>query len=217
MGSSIHGQLEHGYDRDDDSEPDDWRAAINVQTIWPQRDSRFYGAFFGVRNQANFEPVAANRGLPSAPSPTIKAQFPDGPASTAVAGWGRTHSHTWLRLDESIPWFSYARLDDPDGFTLQGWLKATDTSKYTRDGELIEHQTALQYQDGETVLSAEQFETLKRDLEVTVGEYRFKSFPRSRFELCYHPWNELRNAIDAFECLRKRDASQLRLVVWFSS
>lgn len=216
MGRSIHGFLEYGYDLDDDGEADYWRAGVNVETFW-NRDSRFFGSFFGVNNYANFEPVAADRGLPSDPSETVEARFPEGDEPGMFEGPTKYHSHTWLRLDESIPWFSYARLEDPDGFTLDGWIRATDTSKYTRDGDLIEHGTQLRYQDGGRVLSDAQFETLKRDLEVTVGEYRFKSFPRTRFRLCYHSWNDLQNAIDAFDRLRERDESHLRVVVWFSS
>jgi hypothetical protein len=216
MGPSIHGHLEYGYDHNEDSDPDYWRSAISVETFW-DRASGFFGAFFGVRNKVNFEPVAADRGLPANLSETVAAQFPGCDEPGTFEGSGTYHSHTWMTLDESIPWSSYARLDDPDGFTLDGWNQATRTSKYTRDGELIEHGTNLWYPDGGQILSDEQFETLKRDLRVTVGEYRFESYPRSRFEVCYHPWNDLLNAVDAFDCLRNRDPSHLRLVVWFSS
>lgn len=216
MGTSIHGQLEYGYDHDNDGDPDYWKSAISVETFW-DRDSRFFGAFFGVNNRINFEPVAADRGLPSGLSETVEARFPEGDEPGMFEGSTTYHSHTWMTLDESIPWFSFARLDDPDGFTLDGWIRATRTSKYTRDGDPIEHGTDLRYSDGEAVLSEEQFEELKRNRRVTVGEYRFESYPRSRFEVCYHPWNDLWDAVNAFDRLRNRDPSHLRLVVWFSS
>jgi hypothetical protein len=216
MGTGIHGWLEYGDDLDDDAEPDHWTTAVNLEAIL-HRSYDFFGPFFGVRNYANFEPLAAERGLPPDPSRTVRSQFPEGDEPSGGEGPTSYHSHTWLRLDESIPWRSYARLEEPEGFSLDGWSRATNTSKYTRERELLEHRTDLRYSDGGSVFGDEQFETLKRELRVAVGDYRFESYPRTLFDLAVWPWMHVLDAVDSFDRLRDRDRDHLRLVVWFDS
>jgi hypothetical protein len=67
------------------------------------------------------------------------------------------------------------------------------------------------------VFGDEQFETLKRELRVAVGDYRFESYPRTLFDLAVWPWMHVLDAVDSFDRLRDRDRDHLRLVVWFDS
>lgn len=211
MGTDIHGWLEQGYDRDGTGSPDHWSAILNVTMVF-NRSYDFFGSFFGVNNYANFEPVAADRGLPSHRSRTVENTFPDGDTDGTIY-----HSPTWMTLDHDISWRDIPRVEHPEEFDRSGWRRATRTYKYSTDGELLEKEVSLVYEDGTPLLSDEEFQTLKRRRSVESGEYRYESYPITRSEAGASEWYRLRRVCRRFEQLRFADDEHLRLVVWFDN
>lgn len=211
MGSDIHGWLEVGGDLDGDGTVEYWQAAVNLGTV-VNRSYGFFGSMFGVRNYANFEPVAADRGLPEHLSRTVERTFPDREASD-----GDYHSHTWLGYDERIDWWQTARIDQPERYGRYEWDRATRTHKYTLDGELLEQNVSLSYSDGGNVLSDEQFETLKRERRVAAGGCRYESYPMTRYEAAIGNWYPLVRWAQFFEHRKHYEPDEIRFVVWFDS
>lgn len=211
MGTGIHGWLERGRDLDDDGEPDYWTATISARMLF-DRSYEFFGSFFGVRNYANFDPVAADRGLPDVRSETVENAFPEGDVADSSY-----HSATWLTLDEDIDWLDRPRIEHPGEFDRNAWSRATTTCKFTADGDLLDRNVSLLYDDGNGPLSDAEFETLKRRRAVESGAYRYESYPKTRFEAASGQWVRLSMLRNQFDRLRRAERAELRLVVWFDS
>ena len=95
MGTDISGYIEC---RERPLRPDasgTWRAAIDLDLLYGDRDYDAFGCLFGVRNYATFRPLAAGRGLPRDLSDTVRQ---------AAESWEH-HDATW------ISWAEVARVD----------------------------------------------------------------------------------------------------------
>jgi hypothetical protein len=57
LGTDIHGYIEVKLDYDGTLE-EHWQAAINLFWLYEGSDYDAFGCFFGVRNYANFRPIA---------------------------------------------------------------------------------------------------------------------------------------------------------------
>lgn len=209
MGTDIHGWLEVGRDLDDDGVVEFWKAAVNLGTIL-RRSYGLFGSFFGVRNYANFDPVAADRGLPVHRSRTVKQTHPDGEDTHEY------HDYTWLGYDEDIDWQETPRLDRHDVFGWPSWNRATRTHKYTTDGELVEQNVVL-VDDGDLVISDDQFEHLKRRRFVEVGDYRYESYPITRYDAAFGNWRPVVRWARYFQAEHFYEPEEIRLVAWFGS
>ncbi|MGC0418146.1 hypothetical protein [Embleya sp. AB8] len=72
-----------------------WRAAIDLFCLNTTRNYDAFGCLFGMRNYANFSPLAAERGLPVDVSETVRAEL------VRVAEWGdEVHGTTWITWAE---------------------------------------------------------------------------------------------------------------------
>ncbi|SDT81697.1 hypothetical protein SAMN05216371_6776 [Streptomyces sp. TLI_053] len=73
MGTDITGYLEYRAPQDD-QEPVR-HASHDLHSLGVGRDYDAFGCLFGVRNYANFRPLAAGRGLPADASAGVSARF----------------------------------------------------------------------------------------------------------------------------------------------
>ncbi|MFE4394948.1 MULTISPECIES: hypothetical protein [Streptomycetaceae] len=124
MGTDINGFIEcrAWFLRDEDGKPA-WQAAVALDLLNTTRNYDAFGCLFGVRNHANFRPLAADRGLPPDASQTVRA---------AVDTYGTTfYGTTWITWAEvrAVDWAEAAEAPDsrlheyrrtPDGLTLVG-------------------------------------------------------------------------------------------------
>ena len=119
MGTEIYGSIEfrHPGVGTDYYEGEPWVAAMDLWPLYDQSDYNAFGLLFGVRNNAGFHPVAADRGLPHDLSSTVRAQL-----GTPVAD-GEMSGATW------VSWAQLAALDPtglPGGFVGRlTWSKPT--------------------------------------------------------------------------------------------
>ncbi|MFJ5924421.1 hypothetical protein ACIQF6_17665 [Kitasatospora sp. NPDC092948] len=101
MSTDIHGGIEFhhpGVDTDYyDGEP--WVLAMNLWPLYDRTDHDAFGCLFGVRNDAGFRPLAADRGLPPDLSSGLR------PWMQPAVDAGDYHGATW------VGWAEIARLD----------------------------------------------------------------------------------------------------------
>jgi len=105
VGCDIHGLVEVNWrgkyeDNYEDAEeaPVSWKCAIDNVGMWVGRSYDTFGLLFGVRDYANFEPVAPRRGLPDNLSSRAEERV------EADRSW--SHSFTYISLKElnEIDW-----------------------------------------------------------------------------------------------------------------
>lgn len=104
MGCDIHGRVEVDRASKFDDEEGWWSVASHLSPFVGRRYDAF-GCLFGVRNNAGFEPIAADRGIPD-----------DAARKTREAheSWGRdAHSESFI---------TYAELQDVDWWNPAGKL-----------------------------------------------------------------------------------------------
>ncbi|MFE1963245.1 hypothetical protein [Streptomyces sp. NPDC059479] len=76
MGTDISGFVEcRAWHLHEEGEDSVWRAAIDLFFLNIDKDYDAFGCLFGVRNYANFRPLAADRGLPADASETVRAEL----------------------------------------------------------------------------------------------------------------------------------------------
>lgn len=105
MGCDIHGFVELDKRGHGDDERSWWVAAGNLfGFVGRSYDS--FGCLFGVRNYANFDPVAPDRGIPEHASRTVEEDY---------ESWGvDAHSASFLTFEEmlAIDWQETAESPD---------------------------------------------------------------------------------------------------------
>jgi hypothetical protein len=76
-----------------------WDAVMDFRFIYRGRDYDSFGCLFGVRNTANFRPIAPDRGLPHDVSEQVKKE----------ATFAGLYAHTWITWSEirNIDWEEY--------------------------------------------------------------------------------------------------------------
>ncbi|WP_405999253.1 hypothetical protein [Streptomyces sp. NBC_00829] len=127
MGTDISGFVECRAWRADEGERDlVWRAAADLFLLNDTRNYDAFGCLFGVRNFANFRPLAAERGRPVDASEEVRAEL-DRLAPWPDQAYGTTWI-TWAEL-EAVDWDEPAERPDsrihqyrqtPDGLRLVG-------------------------------------------------------------------------------------------------
>lgn len=105
VGTDISGFVEcrawHRHDDRDDEGGAGWRAAVDLFFLNITRNYDAFGCLFGVRNYANFRPVAAGRGVPADASDVVRveldrlAQWPDQCFRTTWATWAEVKAVDW--------------------------------------------------------------------------------------------------------------------------
>ncbi|MFJ8434667.1 hypothetical protein ACIQ9P_25545 [Kitasatospora sp. NPDC094019] len=126
MGTDISGYLEHRAPQDG-REPI-WYASYDLGSLGVDRDYDAFGCLFGVRNYANFRPLAAARGLPADTSAAVSARL-----AQLIEWYGENgfHSITWITWAEvkAVDWDEPAEKPDrrlhefrrtPEGLGLTG-------------------------------------------------------------------------------------------------
>ncbi|GAA3205183.1 hypothetical protein [Nonomuraea roseoviolacea] len=99
MGTDIHGFIEcRAWTRGLDFGETAWCAAISLEMLSAGREYAAFDCLFGVRSSGDWQPIAADRGLPQDASETTRA---------GLAEWGdAAFGVTWLTWNEvaAIDW-----------------------------------------------------------------------------------------------------------------
>ncbi|HET6356874.1 hypothetical protein [Streptomyces sp.] len=110
MGTDISGFVEcrawHLHEEEEDAV---WRAAIDLFFLNITRNYDAFGCLFGIRNYANFRPLAAERGRPVDASETVRSEL------DALAAWpDQAFGTTWITWTElkTVDWDEPAELPD---------------------------------------------------------------------------------------------------------
>ncbi|MEU8763559.1 hypothetical protein [Streptomyces sp. NPDC048659] len=109
MGTDISGFIE--YRTSEGGKEAAWYVAHDLDSLNDTRNYDAFGCLFGVRNYANFRPLAAHRGLPGDVSAALGARF------AQLAEWyggDGFHGHTWITWGEvkAVDWEE--RAEKPD-------------------------------------------------------------------------------------------------------
>jgi hypothetical protein len=109
MGTDMSGFLE--YRASQDGREAAWYTAHDLDSLNDIRNYDAFGCLFGVRNYANFRPLAACRGLPADASATVSARF------AQLAEWygeDGFHGTTWITWAEvkAVDWDEPAEKPD---------------------------------------------------------------------------------------------------------
>ncbi|MFE2111604.1 hypothetical protein ACFXAF_37880 [Kitasatospora sp. NPDC059463] len=203
MGTDISGFLEFRAPQDH-REPT-WSTAQDLDSLYGGRDYDAFGCLFGVRNYANFRPLAASRGLPADVSATVRARLGQ------LAEWqgeDAVHSTTWITWAEvkAVDWNEPAVKPDsrlhqyhrtPDGLRMTGksaWSPAFAEAVGLERGEIREWPEGSEWLVGDTLYRSA---TIRRGDAVTeTGE-----------------WQPVWKAMRALAAQHGDD--NVRLVVWF--
>ncbi|MFE5912270.1 hypothetical protein ACFQ6B_24745 [Streptomyces wedmorensis] len=184
-----------------------WSTAHDLSSLNDTRNYDAFGCLFGVRNYANFRPLAANRGLPADASATVTARFTQ---LTEWYGEDGSHGTTWITWAEvkAVDWDEPAEKTDsrlhkyrqtPDGLRMTGkasWSPAFAEAVGLETGEHRNWPEGSQWLVGDTLYRAV---TIRRRHAVTeTGE-----------------WQPVWKAMEALAAQHGDD--NVRLVVWFDS
>jgi len=199
VGCDIHGLVEVNWygDMDHiDGEKESWKCAIDNIGMWVGRSYDTFGLLFGVRNHANFEPVASRRGVPDELSTKGRDRVEDD------RDW--CHSFTYITLEElnEIDWEETAEEED-------GRIRI-----YDEDDE-IQMKAA-----GVGSLSDEEEEKIREGEEMVkeldngqVRKYRLEKMKKK--DALSGAWEKLIDLMEVFgETYGKEN---VRLVVWFDN
>ncbi|WP_203183589.1 hypothetical protein [Streptomyces pratensis] len=109
MGTDISGFVEYRAPQGGQEPP--WHTAHDLDSFYEGRNYDAFGCLFGVRNYANFRPMAAGRGLPADASATVGARF------AQLAEWcgeSGLHGTTWITWAEvkTVDWDEPAEKPD---------------------------------------------------------------------------------------------------------
>ncbi|MGW1493962.1 hypothetical protein [Streptomyces sp. NPDC002402] len=127
MGTDISGFVECGARAGDEGERDlVWRAVVDLCVLNDTRNYDAFGCLFGVRNFANFRPLAAERGRPLDASDKVRDEL------DRLAPWSdQAYGTTWITWAElkAVDWDEPAERPDsrihqyrqsPDGLRFAG-------------------------------------------------------------------------------------------------
>ncbi|MET9106296.1 hypothetical protein [Streptomyces zhihengii] len=203
MGTDISGFLE--YRARQDGHAPAWHDAHDLDSLYGGRDYDAFGCLFGVRNYANFRPLAAHRGTPTDLSAGVRARFEQ------VAEWygeDGFHGVTWITWAEvkAVDWNEPAEKPDsrlhqyretPHGLRMTGksaWSPAFAEAVGLERGEVRE------WPEGS---------------EWLVGDTLYRSVVLRRAD-AVPPTGEWQPVWTAMEALAARHGDEnVRLVVWF--
>lgn len=203
MGTDIGGFVEYRAPRGDRKPV--WHSAHGLSSLNDVRNYDAFGCLFGVRNYANFRPLAAGRGLPADASATVSDRF------AQLAEWyggDGVHSTTWITWAEvkAIDWDEPAEKPDsrlhqyrrtPSGLGMTGkssWSRAFAEAVGLERGEDREWPEGSEWLVGDTLYRSVTIR--RRDAVAETGEWR-------------PVWEAMR------ELAEQHGDDNVRLVVWF--
>ncbi|MEU1322788.1 hypothetical protein [Streptomyces microflavus] len=203
MGTDMSGFLE--YRASQDGQDAVWCGAHDLDSLNDVRNYDAFGCLFGVRNYANFRPLAAGRGLPLDASAALSAQF------TQLTEWypeDGVHGATWITWAEvkAVDWDEAAEKPDsrlheyrrtPGGLRMTGkaaWSAAFAEAVGLERGEKREWAEGSEWLIGDTVYRSVTLR--RRDAVTETGE-----------------WQPVWRAMEALAAQHGDD--NVRLVVWF--
>lgn len=202
MGRTTYGWVEYRHVdwSDDQFEGDGWRALVNLQEMMGGR-APFSGYLFGVDNDAKFEPIAPDRGLPDRMSRIARLDYEDVPSDDA--------SWVTLRELERADWDAVPELT---AITSQrGWEKAVRrTEKFTHQGRLVERDV-----DAWTQLPADTVDALAAEQTVRYDGHIYRVVPKRLRELATYDWPTLWSWLTDLRDRWELDSKHVRLVAWF--
>ncbi|MBB4986247.1 MULTISPECIES: hypothetical protein [Streptomyces] len=203
MGTDVSGFLE--YRASQDGREAAWYGAQDLASLIDVRDYDAFGCLFGVRNYANFRPVAAGRGLPADLSAAVSARFAqldewyggDGFHSTTWITWGEVKAVDWDEPAEKPDGRLHQFRRTPDGLRMTG--KASWSSEFAEAvglemGERREWPEGSEWLVGDTLYRSVTIH--RRDAVTATGE-----------------WQAVWKAMEALAAQHGDD--NVRLVVWF--
>ncbi|MFC8537484.1 hypothetical protein ACFUJY_26710 [Streptomyces sp. NPDC057249] len=203
MGTDMSGFLEYRTSQDD-QEPA-WYSAQDLSSLNDVRNYDAFGCLFGVRNYANFRPLAAGRGFPADASATMSARFAQ---LTEWYGQDGFHGTTWITWAEvkAVDWDELAEKPDsrlhqyrrtPSGLRRTGkasWSGAFAEAVGLEAGEVREWPDGSEWLIGDTLYRSV---TMRRREAVTeTGEWQ-------------PVWEAMQELADRY------GDDAVRLVVWF--
>jgi hypothetical protein len=133
MGTDISGFIEcrtwhlHG-------EETPWHAAVDLFCLYTTRNYDAFGCLFGVRNFADFRPLATGRGLPGDVSEGVLAELdrayssPDDVFGTSWISWAEVKAVDWEEMAEAPDSRLHRYEQTPDGLKMagkSGWSPTT--------------------------------------------------------------------------------------------
>ncbi|MFJ5829418.1 hypothetical protein [Streptomyces sp. NPDC093089] len=190
-----------------------WYPAHDLASLYKGCDYDAFGCLFGVRNYANFRPLAAYRGLPGDVSGSVSVRSAQ---LTEWYGEGGFHDTTWITWAEvkAIDWDERAEKPDsrlhqyrrtPDGLRFSG--KASWSREFAE---------AVDLGPGEVRLAPGEAREWPEGSEWLVGDTLYRSVTLRRGDAV--PESEWQPVWKAMETLAAQHGDDnVRLVVWFDS
>lgn len=198
MGCDIHGYVEvdkKHYDEDDSW----WKSAGDIFPFVGRAYDSF-GCLFGVRNYAQFDPVAADRGIPDNAGRTVKEEY---------ESWGidaHSASHLYYSEVQEIDWLETAENPD-ERYSILDENKEPTGSKFALGPG--SGWTEVVQENREAIESGEPVPNEDCDMYIQRREL-------TRKEAMSDAWDWLLN--DHMALLADRFGSEnVRLVVWFDN
>lgn len=210
MGCDIHGLVEvnwYGkYEEQYEEDPVDWLCAIDNVGMWVGRSYDLFGMLFGVRNYANFDPIAPKRGIPEEGSERLEDRldyFRNHEAGNLI-GAVDCHSHTYLTLKElnEINWEETTEKEDS---RIRVYDEEDELQmKAARIGSLSDDEVQ-RIEDGE--------EVVKENSDGEIRKYRREKMKKE--EALSGAWEKLIEQMEMFG--ETYGEENVRLVVWFDN
>lgn len=181
-----------------------WNPVIRIDDI-VGRNYDMFGLLFGVRNYANYDAIAENRGTPEYEEWQLKNEDESKVLTQEDSEeWGVDgHSHTWMLYSEieKIDWEKETNQVDE---RIHQYVKQKDGSlkyfcKFSAGGEI----------------DAEDYEQMKQGKEVVKDKFVFKLEKLKLKDALGDDWQHLFNLMK--ELARVRGPENVRLVVWFDN
>ncbi|MFJ6514178.1 hypothetical protein ACIQMO_20735 [Streptomyces sp. NPDC091406] len=203
MGTDISGCLE--YRASEDGRETAWHTVHDLDSLNDTRNYDAFGCLFGVRNYANFRPLAADRGLPADPSAGLSARFARLSDWYGADGFHGTTWITWAQL-KAVDWDEPAEKPDsrlhqyrrtPNGLRMTGksvWSADFAEAVGLERGEDREWPGGSEWLVGDTLYRSVTLR--RRDAVTDTGE-----------------WQPVWKAMETLAAQHGDD--HVRLVVWF--
>lgn len=219
IGCDIHGVVEidwRGKYRDEGEEVDEedrrWMTFIDNVGMWLGRSYDTFGMLFGVRNYANFDPIAAKRGLPENISDNLQEEV-DYYDERGLLGGIDFHSASYITFDEieEIEWDEEAENAD------------SRVHVYDDDGNFLHKASYVGSLTDEERKRIEKGETVTKTMEhgdplsgVEQGDKtHYKLEKITRQEALSGAWERLFDTLRDFAEVYGEE--NIRLVVWFDN
>ncbi|MFJ6405661.1 hypothetical protein ACIQK9_09035 [Streptomyces hydrogenans] len=211
MVTDINGFLE--YRAAEDGRGPAWHTAQDLGSLYDGCSYDAFGCLFGVRDYANFRPLAAHRGLPADVSGSPGARYSQ---LTERHGDGGFHDASWITWAElkAIDWDEPAEKPDsrlhtyrrtPVGFRFTGkstWSRAFAEAVGPRQGQVrLDPGEGQEWPEGSEWLIGD---TLYRSVTLR----RRDAFPHAEWRPVWHAMKTL---------AARHGDNAVRLVVWFDS